>query len=59
MIPIYEDTAALLYTSLEFGPKKDPDGNAYIVRKFGERLQKEGVQVRISFYKQYPFTYPF
>ena len=55
VIPIYEDTAALLYTSLEFGPKKDPDGNAYIVRKFGERLQKEGVQVRISFYKQYPF----
>ena len=61
VIPIYEDTAALLYTSLEFGraPIKDPDMNAYIVQKFGERLQKEGVQVRISFYKRYPFKYPF
>ena len=50
VIPIYEDTAALFYTSLEFeGPLKDPDMNAYIVQKFGERLQKEGVQVRISF----------
>ena len=61
VIPIYEDTAALLYTSLEFGrpPIKDPDMNAYIVQKFGERLQKEGVQVRISFYKRYPFKYPY
>ena len=60
VVPIYEDTAALLYTSLEFeGPLKDPDMNAYIVQKFGERLQKEGVQVRISFYKQFPFKYPF
>ena len=60
VIPIYESTAALLYTSLEFeGPLKDPDMNAYIVRAFGERLQNEGVQVRISFYKQVPFKYPF
>lgn len=61
VIPIYEDTSALLYTSLEFerSPVKDPDMNAYIVQKFGERLQNEGVQVRISFYKQYPFEYPF
>ena len=60
VIPIYKDTAALLYTSLEFeGPLKDPDMNAYIVREFGERLQKEGVQVRISFYKRFPFKYPF
>lgn len=61
VIPIYEDTAALLYTSLEFerSPIKDPDMNAYIVKKIGERLQKEGVQVRISFHKQYPLTDPF
>ena len=45
--PIYEDTAARLYTSLEFeGPLEDPDMNTYIVQKFGERLEKEGVQVR-------------
>lgn len=55
VIPIYEDTAALLYTSLDFeGPNKDPVMNAYIVKEFGERLQNEGVQVRISFYKEYP-----
>ena len=55
-IPIYEDTAALLYTSLEFGgPLKDPVMNAYIVREFGERLQKEGVRVRISVLKEFPF----
>ena len=61
MIPIYEDTAALLYTSLDFegSPNKDPGMNAYIVQKFGERLQKEGVEVRISFYKRYPLQYPF
>ena len=60
LIPIYENTATLLYTSLEFeGPLKDPDMNAYIVKKFGERLQNEGVQVRISLYKQIPFIYPF
>lgn len=61
VIPIYQDTAALLYTSLSFerSPIKDPDMNAYIVKRFGERLQKEGVQVRISFYKQFPIEYPF
>ena len=45
--PIYEDTAARLYTSLGFeGPLEDPDMNTYIVQKFGERLEKEGVQVQ-------------
>ena len=50
--PIYKDTAASLYTSLTFKPKnesepkKDPKINDYIVKKFGERLQKEGVQIR-------------
>ena len=60
VIPIYKDTAALLYTSLAFDPK-DPAVNAYIVREFGERLQKEGVQVRISFYKEFPLwsEFPF
>ena len=56
VIPIYKDTAALLYTSLAFDPK-DPAVNAYIVREFGERLQKEGVQVRISFYKEFPLWF--
>ena len=63
-IPIYENTGTRLYTSLEFGgPLKDPYMNVYmngyIVWKFGERLQSEGVQVRTSVYGEYPFQYPY
>ena len=43
--PIYEDTSVWLYTSDECRGG-DSKINDYIVRKFGERLQEEGVQVR-------------
>lgn len=66
-IPIYEDMGTRLYTSLEFGgPLKVPylnDVNAYmngyIVWKFGERMQSEGVQVSTSVCREYPFQYPY
>ncbi len=46
VIPIYEDTSALLYIpDLE----DEPDLEQYVISVFGERLQKNGAEVRTGF----------
>ena len=46
VVPIYKDTAAMLYApDLE----DDPEIEQYVIDRFGEILQKEGVNVRTGF----------
>ena len=45
VVPIYEDTAAMLYVF----DVEEPELEQYIVDKFGKMLQAQGVQVRTGF----------
>lgn len=46
VVPIYRNTAAMLYV---YGVDNLPELQQYIITRFGQALQREGVQVRTGF----------